>query len=204
MRRSRHVIFVTAVLTVAVIAAATAYRAYLKDHARSDEFAVYESFLARLSHEFPPSSFALADTSSKLDAPTGDTWLPVGLRPYPPEKAAPPDQFVDFCGSWCGHEFMRRNLQTWPLNPDSKLHFPFDVLPASSEVKTRERGKRIVSVTRPGFDFRHHRAVLTYTFDCGSDGTADQIAVMCMQTGGVLLEKEKGTWRVNTYDGLFY
>jgi hypothetical protein len=157
MSRSRHIIFVTAILSVAAIAAAIAYHAHFKTRAQSDEFAVYEAFLSRLSDDWvsrpnhlPPNAFALADTSSKLVVATGETWMPTELRPYPPEEAAPPDRFIDFCGSWCGHEFMRNNLETWP---HSKVYFSFDVLPASSEIRPEERGKRIVSVTRPGFDF---------------------------------------------------
>jgi len=200
MLRTRHIIAVTAALTVALIAAVTAY-SYLRDRAGLDEFAVYEAFLARLSHDFPPGTYALADTSSKLDVPTPCTWLPWELRlPIPPEEAAPPDKFIHFCGSWCGHEFIRTNLQTRSLNPGSRVHFSFDILPATTELR-RERGKHIVSATRPGFDLRHHRAVFTYSFHRGSDETTNH-PVTSMQSGCVLLEKEKGAWRLNSYDYL--
>src|SRR5579863_6844144 len=104
MFRCRHIIFVTAILSVALAAAAAGFYAYAGERARRDDFGVYAAFLARLSHDAPHSRFALGDTSSKLTAPTAEeTWIPTELRPYPPERAAPPDQFVNFCGGWCGH-----------------------------------------------------------------------------------------------------
>jgi hypothetical protein len=203
MLSNRRIIFVATGLFVALVPAATMHRAFVMDRARADEFAVYAAFLARLSHDSRLTTFALADISSKLAAPTpGETWIPRELLPYPPEKAAPPEQFVNFCGSRCGYEFMSRNLHVWRLNPDSNMHFPFDVLPQSSEVTIRKQGKRIVSVTRPGFDFWHNRAVLTYSFFCGSDGTNAQMAVICTQSGDVLLEKVNGKWQVRSYSGL--
>jgi hypothetical protein len=201
----RRIFFITAIISVALVAATIGYLAYVRDGARSDEFAAYAALLAHLSHESPPTTFVLADMSSKLIASDPqETWIPKELRPYPPEKAAPPDDFVSFCGRWCGHEFMRRNLKAYPLNPGSKVRFPFDVLHESSEVTARERGKQIVSVTRPGFDFWHYRAVLTYSLDCSSDGTSEQIAVICVQTGGVLLERVNGDWHVRSYSAIVF
>jgi hypothetical protein len=202
MLGNRRIIFVTTVLSVILLGVTTAYRAYLIDAATSDEFAVYAAFLVRLSHDSrPTTTFALADFSSKLTTPTPETWVPEELHPFPPEKAVPPDQFVNFCGRWCGHEFMRRNLRRRRLNPNSSVHFPFDVISESTEVTARKQGKRVVNVTRPGFDFWHHRAVLTYGFDCSSDGTEDedQIPSMCVQTGEVVLEQVNEKWVVRSY-----
>lgn len=86
---------------------------------------------------------------------------------------------------------MKRNLRAWTLSTHSEVHFPFDILPQSSEISTGERGKRIVTVTRPGFDFWHHRAVLMYSFDYG----------LGSQSGDVLLEKINGKWQVHSYTG---
>jgi hypothetical protein len=197
----RRAIFIVVIVSAAAISCVAAYFGYVRDSVGSDEFAVYEAFLSHLSAEIrvPPNTFALADKSSKLVASTPDSWIPKELLPYPPEKADPPVELVSFCGSWCGHEFMKRNLKSWSLKPDRKVHFSFDVVPASVEAATTKREKYIVSVTRPGFDMWHHRAVVGYSFDCSSGGTQEEIGAICLQMGHVLLEKADGVWQVKTY-----
>ncbi|MCU1308058.1 MAG: hypothetical protein JWN45_2753 [Acidobacteriaceae bacterium] len=198
-----------AISALAVAVAIAYFRADFQGGPTSDEFAVYEAFLARLSQDWAsrtghlsPDHFALADTSAKLIEHGYENWIPAELRPYPPEQAEPPERIVAFCGGLCGHDFMRKNLRSWHLKSGSKVQFPFEVLSVSTDITTTARGVRIVSVTRPGFDLRHHRAVLDYSFDCGRDGTLDQDAVMCVQSGQVLLEKVNGAWRVNKYSGI--
>jgi hypothetical protein len=92
-----------------------------------EEFAVYAAFLVQLSAD-GIDHVALGDRSSKLVAPTGESWTPVELRPDPPEKAAPPAHFVEFCGSICAHNFMKQNLRSWQLKPSSEVRFPFPVM----------------------------------------------------------------------------
>jgi hypothetical protein len=159
---------------------------------------VYAAFLARLSTEWSPTEHpALADMSFHLVMQRGENWLPAGLRPDPPEKAAPPPQVIDFCGSLCGRDFMRKNLRPWQLKPTRDVQFPFDILPNSAELSTD--GKRVVTVTRVGFDMWQHRAVFSYSLDYSAGARAGQDAVVCVQIGDVLLEKVNGRWGVTRY-----
>jgi hypothetical protein len=80
-----------------------------------------------------------------------DNWLPAELRPYPPEKAQPPEAVVAFCGRLCGYDFKTKNLGSWNLRSFSSVQFRFEVLPASAEITTTMRDVRAVSVTQPGF-----------------------------------------------------
>jgi hypothetical protein len=159
-----------------------------------EEFAVYAAFLVQLSAD-GMDHVGLGDRSSKLVAPTGESWTPVELRPDPPEKAAPPAHFVEFCGSICADDFMKQNLRSWQLKPSSEVQFPFPVIPAHLE---SPEGKRI-AVTRPGFDLLHRRAVFSYSFDCSAGATPGQDAVVCIQMGDVLMDKANGKWRVASY-----
>jgi hypothetical protein len=200
-RKTRLLGVITAFSIAAAVACASRFY-FWEQLQESDDFAVYEAFLARLSEDWASrgDTVALANTTSKLVPLVAETWVPVELRPYPPEKAAPPERFFSFCGHLCGYRFMKRNLQSWPLEPGSTTHFEFDVVPASSEKTVRARGnKRIVSVTRPGFDLCHHRAVLAYSVDCSAAGTATQVAVVCVQLRNVLVEKVNGKWRIQSY-----
>jgi hypothetical protein len=167
----------------------------------SDEFFVYAAFLSRLSKDetLPLDRFALADTSFQLVAVAGEDWIPAELRPYPPDEAEASERFIDFCGAWCGRDFMTKNLRAWRLMPTSAMKFRFDIVPTSSEPSPTEGGKRVVTVTRPGFDLWHHRAVFSYSFDCGSGETPTKDAVMCVQFGQVLMERINGEWRVTSY-----
>jgi hypothetical protein len=209
----------SAVISVVAIALAAAYfRADFQRGPTSDEFAVYEIFLDRLSRDWSarpghlsPDRFALADTTLKLVQPGYESWLPAELRPYPPEKADPPASVVAFCGRLCGYDFKKKNLRSWNLRSFSNGRFRFEILPTSApdtisarriRILTTARGMRVVSVTRPGFDLWHNLAVLDYGFDCGRDGNLTHEASMCLQSGQVRLEQVNGTWRVVSYSGM--
>jgi len=162
----------------------------------ADEFSVYAAFLSRLSKDdkLSPDLIALADTSFQLTAITGENWIPVELRPYPPDKAEASKDLIDFCGAWCGRAFMAKNLRAWRLEPSSTMRFPFGIVPEPSYTQDE---KRIVTVTRPGFDLWRRRAAFTYSFDCR--GGRPEVAVSCVQFGHVLLEMKNGGWQVVSY-----
>src|SRR5450631_167254 len=101
----------TAAMTILVVAIAfTAAYVLATPHRgpTSDEFSVYAAFLSRLSKDSTLSldRFALADTSSRLVATTGENWIPAELRAYPPEKAEASESLINFCGGLCGRDFM--------------------------------------------------------------------------------------------------
>jgi hypothetical protein len=166
----------------------------------SDEFFVYAAFLSRLSKDetLPLDGFALADTSFQLVAARGENWIPAELRPYPPDEAEASARFIEFCGALCGRDFMTKNLRAWRLEPTSAVRFPFDIVPTSVEPAQGE--KRVVTVTRPGFDLSHHRAVFSYSFDCNGGVSPGPDAVSCVQFGQVLMERINGEWQVTSYD----
>jgi len=56
-----------------------------------------------------------------------------------------------------------------------------------------------VTVTRPGFDLWHYRAVFSYSFDYSAGASPAQDAVMCVQFGQVLPERINGRWQVTSY-----
>jgi hypothetical protein len=201
MRRSIKVAFVIVASSLIAVSIA-GYRACYLDHGpASDEFATYSSFLARLAAD-GIDNVALGDTTSKLGAFKGESWTPTELQPDPPEKAAPPLVFVEFCGNICGRDFMKKNLRAWQLKPSSDIRFPFVIVSGHSESSSDR--KRIVSVTRTGFNFWRDRAVFSYSFDCTSSTSAGQVAALCIQMGEVLLEKTNGTWRVASYSGSIF
>jgi hypothetical protein len=204
IRRRKITVAAIAIFIVAI--AITAAYVWAPPHRSptSDEFSVYAAFLSRLAKDEKLSldRLALADVSSKLVAATGENWIPAELRPYPPEEAEASEHFIDFCGSLCGQDFMRKNLRAWQLKATSGMQFPFDILPTSAEPSPAEGGKRVVSVTRPGFDLWHHRAVFSYGFDCSGGATPEAGAVMCIQLGEVLLERINGQWQVASYSAI--
>jgi hypothetical protein len=185
--------------TLAVAIAITAAYIWAARHRAptTDEFSVYAAFLSRLSKDdkLCPDRLALADTSFKLVAVTPDNWIPAELRPYPPNEAEASERFIDFCGAFCGRDFMAKNLRAWQLKPASAVRFPFDILATSAE-----GGKRVVTVTRPGFDLWHHRAVFSYSFGCSAGGSATEDAVLCVQFGQVLVQRTNDEWQVISYD----
>jgi hypothetical protein len=189
----------TAILVMAM-AIITAY-VWIARHRgpTSDEFFVYAAFLSRLSKDetLPLDRFALADTSFQLVAATSENWIPAELRPYPPNEAEASERFIDFCGALCGRDFMTKNLRTWRLKPTSAVKFAFDIVPTSAEPAQGE--KRVVTVTRPGFDLSHHRAVFSYSFDCNGGVSPGPDAVSCVQFGQVLMERINGEWQVTSY-----
>jgi hypothetical protein len=190
-------------VSFAAIAMATAYfRVQFPSEPTSDEFAVYGAFLSHLSTDWPrhvghssPDRFALANRTSELGEPYHNERIPAELQPYPPEKAEPPESVIAFCGWLCGRDFMRKNLRSWQLKPERKEQFAFEILAVSIAATTTERGVRIVTVSRSGFDLWHQRAVLNYFFDCGHDGSLDQEAFMCGESGQALLEKVNNVCR---------
>lgn len=202
LRRGKITTATAATLAIAIALAAAYVWAARHRAPTTDEFYVYAAFLSRLSKDdkLPPDRLALADTSFKLVAATGESWLPPELRPYPPEEADASARFIDFCSVFCGRDFMMKNLRAWRLKPASAVQFPFDIVTASAERSPAEGGKRVVTVTRPGFDLWHHRAVFSYGFDCSAGATATQDAVACVQFGQVLVQRTNGKWQVISYD----
>ena len=197
MLRRRKITLAATAIPVMAIALTAAY-VWTARHRRptSDEFLVYAAFLSRLSKDETLSldRFALADTSFKLVAATGENWVPAELRPYPPDEAQASERFIDFCGGLCARDFMTKNLRAWRLEPTSAVQFPFDVVAASAEPAQGQ--KRVVTVTRPGFDLWHHRAVFSYSFDCNGGVSPGPDAVSCVQFGQVLMERTNGEWQV--------
>lgn len=186
----------SAVLVMAIAITAAYVWAARHRAPTADEFSVYAAFLSRLSRDDKLSldRFALADTTSPLVASLGESWEPAELRPHPPSKAAAPEQFTEFCGDLCAHDFMRKNLEAWELKPSSNEIFPFSVV--SSNLVVAFHRIRVVSVTRCGFDLWHHRAVLSYAFDASTDGNLQQLGTLCAANGDVFLKKVNGNWQV--------
>jgi len=201
VRRSKIAVAASAILLAAM--AITAAYIWTARHRgpTSDEFLAYVAFLSRLSKDetLPLDRFALADTSFQLVAAPGESWIPAELRPYPPDEAEASERFIDFCGALCGRDFMTKNLHAWRLKPASATQFPFDLVPTSAEPSPAGSGKRVVTVTRPGFDLWHHRAVFSYSFDCNGGVSPGPDAVSCVQFGQVFMERINGAWRVTRY-----
>jgi hypothetical protein len=189
----------TAILAMAM--ATTAAYVWTTRHRgpTSDEFFVYAAFLSRLSKDetLPLDRFALADTSFQVVAAAGEHWIPAELRPYPPDEAEASRRFIDFCGALCGRDFMTKNLRAWRLEPTSAVKFPFEIVPTSAEPARSE--KRVVTVTRPGFDLSHHRAVFSYSFACSGGVSPGPDAISCVQFGQVLMGRTNGKWQVASY-----
>ena len=202
MLRQRKIITVAAAIFAMAIAVVAAYTWAARHHAPTvDEFSVFATFLSRLSKDDKLSldRLALADTSFQLVAATGESWIPAELRPYPPDEAEASQLFIDFCGALCGRDFMTKNLRAWRLKPTLAMQFPFDIASTSAQPSPAEGGKRVVSVTRPGFDLWHHRPVFTYSFDCSAGANPTQGAISCVQFGQVLLQRINGVWQVTSY-----
>ena len=210
MAFAQKITLVAVAFSVVAILTASAYlRVQFPGEPTPDEFAVYGAFLSQLSADWPrhqphslPDRFALANKSSELAEPYHDEHIPTELQPYPPGKAEPSDRVIAFCGWICGHDFIRKNLRSWQLTPESKEQFAFEILPTSITATPTQLGVRIVTVSRPGFDLRHQRAVLDFGFNCGHDGSLDQKALMCAESGQALLEKVNNVWRVRSYSGI--
>ncbi len=95
---------------------------------------------------------------------------------------------------------MHKNLRSWQLKAGSDKQFPFAVIPANLESSSNV--KRIVKVTRTGFDLWHRRAGLSYSFDCSTGETSGRPAILCIQIGDVLLNKANGKWQVARYSAV--
>lgn len=199
------------VATVLFIFAASAVyvRIHFPGEPAEEEFSVYDAVLHRLSNDWtsspvhsPPDRFALAKRTSKLTELPYDEHIPAELRPYSREKAGAPTWLTDFCGYLCGLNFVRKNMRSSELKPAANETLPFELVASSTELKATNSAVRIVRVSRPGFDLWHRRAVLLYSFNCGHDGSSAQIALLCGQSGYVLLQKEHGAWQVRDYSGV--
>ena len=188
-----------AVVIVAVVAvgAAVGYRwSCSRSGPTHDEFRVYSTVLDRLAADrnLPRKLVAIERTTSKLEEHQVEKWVPAELRP---EKGQPPSNFVKFCGTLCGYDYVWKNQQEWRLEPSADVSFPFGVLRVSEPLQRTSSSGIVVRATRPGFDFWHHRAVLTYTFDCSVSGDA---SVICVDFGTAYLEETNGVWGVVRHD----
>ncbi len=192
MFRRKKLVVISACVVLGLILFIKAYYP-VPSKPTSDELAVYEVVLASLSQDWG-FRLALADTTSQLVTPAGESWVPAELQPDPVSRAAAPEQFVEFCGDLCGHDFMRKNLRKWQLMPSSNEKFPFPVVSSNSTVLSHPI--RAVSVTRCGFDVWHRRAVVSYSFDASTDGSLHEPAAMCAASGDIFLKRVNRGWQV--------
>jgi hypothetical protein len=192
-----------AVLAVVVLCVAGAvFETYLLTHAdggpSSEEFQVYGAFLTRFATDrgLRPNELALERETLQLTDPQFESWVPIGLRHG---RMFPPPEFVSFCGTLCGRDFVKKNLAMWQLKPSVQGELGVFIVEASESTQTAPP-KSVVDVTRVGFDLRGNRAVLMYSFDC-NDYSPNR-PVLCVQIGNAYLQKRKGTWNVDHYSGL--
>ncbi len=176
-------------------------RIYTDRGPTSEEFQVYETFVTRLAADrgWRRNDMAVANRTSGLFTSQPENYVPLELRPYPPDKRHPPQEFVDFCGNFCGREFMRKNLTRWPLRPNTHASFDFAIVEADDQQWIRS-ARRVVLMSRVGFDPWHRRAVLTYSQDCSE--SSGEVPTMCVELGRAFLRKTNGTWQVDHLEGL--
>ncbi len=87
MRRRAMVGLVPSSVSLIVVFGIVYRVAYFDNGPAPDEFATYAAFLARLSAD-GTDDVAIAQTTAKLVANKAESWVPLQLRPDPPEKEA--------------------------------------------------------------------------------------------------------------------
>ena len=168
MPRVRFLILVTVLIVVAV---SVAWRTvYVVGSPTPEEFRVYGAFMTLLSsvHHWRPSDIALEGKTLALSAPNPESWVPAELRPDPQSKM--PSEFAHFCGKFCGRDFTRKNLNRWSLEPAVEGQFQFEVMDSSSSLHMAD--KRVIALSRVGFDLWNCRAIVMYRADCSDSSTA--------------------------------
>ena len=197
----RQATLLVTIIVLIALAVSVAWRVgYAVSDPTTEDFRVYAVFMSRLSrdHGWGTRDVVLARTTSKLSTPRTDSTIPAALRPAPPSKHIPPAEFVHFCGQFCGRDFMRNNLAEWKLKPSAGNQFEFALIDGPESPRTAA-SKRVVTVTRVGFDVWHRRAVLMYSVDCSDP--SGKVPIMCVELGHAFLQKTNGTWQVNQLIG---
>ena len=105
------------------------------------------------------------------------------------DKMTPPPDGVKFCGYLCGREFVKENLVDWRLNSTARHQVGFPIVGPSEGTPTR---RRVVGVTRAGFNLWHTRAFLFFTADCNN--YSREHPVMCVELGEAYFQKKNGVW----------
>ena len=193
MPRLRGIAVAVIVLAVVALGAAVGYRWNCsRSGPTPDEFRVYSTVLDHLAADrnLPRKLVAIERTTSKLEEHQIENWVPTELRP---DKGKPPSNFVKFCGTLCGYDFVWKNQQEWRLEPSADVRFPFVVLRVSEALQRTSSSGIVVRTTRPGFDLWHRRAVLTYSFACPLSGDD---SFECVDLERAYLEKTTEGWRV--------
>jgi hypothetical protein len=200
MRRDTQTTLVlVGISTVALIAFWTYRRTYADQNPTRDEFQIYSALLARLASDrgLRPTEMVLARTTLQLSAPVVVSWIPAELRQ---QKMRAPSEFVSFCGALCGHDFERKNATTWQLTPDTRAGLDAPVVEPIPAGQQPER--RVIEVSRVGFDLWHRRAVLMYSANCTE--LSPEFPRMCVELGQVYLRKKDGAWRVDHYQSFTF
>jgi hypothetical protein len=190
---------IAAVVLPGVVATAIAVAYFRADRGpTSEEFRVYSALLKRLASDRhqQANEVALATTTLELSDQHYDTWIPAELRS---NRTHPPSDFVAFCG-WCGRDFVRKNLAVWRFNPSAAGTLGISVVEAS-ESSPIPPIKRVVAVTRIGFNVWHNRAVLSYSADCRD---SPEIFAVCVELGQAYLRKKNGSWELDHDDAFWF
>ena len=170
------------------------WRNYDEPHPAPDEFRIYRVFLKRLATDSNwQGQIALAETTLRSSEPQYQNWVPAELRT---DKMTPPPDVVNFCGEWCGRDFVKKNLVVWHFNSNAQedVGFPIDQNSQDRQIPPQHR---VVAVTRVGFNLWHTRAVLWYSADCND--YSPEHPVMCSESGTVYLKKINGSWQLDHY-----
>ena len=186
------------VTVLIVIAVSIAWRkVYVVGSATSEEYLVYTAFMTSLSaaHHWRPGDIALEGRTLAFSTPKLKSWVPSELRPNPPSKM--PSEFVHLCGKLCERDFMRKNFNRWSLEPDVAGHFQFEVTDSSSSSDIAN--KRVIALSRVGFDLWNRRAIVMYRADCRDSSTA--LLPVCAESGEAFLMKTHGMWEVDQCQG---
>jgi hypothetical protein len=197
MLRLRRILIASVVL-IAVAISAIRYLTYAVVAPASEDYEGYAAFVKSLSvqHGWQIKDIQLVSPTRTLILPTFESWVPAELQPHSPAEIVAPDSLVQFCGNFCGQEFIRKNLTAWPLKPFATDQVRFSYSP-KTDLKA---GDRAVSVTRIGFDLWHRRAVLEYSVDCSD--SSGRIPIMCVEFGDVSLQKISGRWAVKEFNAI--
>jgi hypothetical protein len=186
------------VTVLIVMAVSVAWRnVYVVGSPSSEEYLVYTAFMRSLSavHHWRPSDVALEGRTLALSRPEPESWVPAELRPFPPSKM--PSEFVR-CGKLCERDFMRKNLNRWSLEPAVEGQFQFEVTDSSSSSNLAD--KRVIALSRVGFDLWNRRAIVMYRADCRDFSSAGP--AVCAESGEAFLKKTHGMWEVDQFQGI--
>jgi len=156
------------------------------------EYAVYSAFLHNLAADalFQRKRLAVMSRTSTVGLPyyQGPPYsppTPSGLKIAAIDASFA--DFSDFCGS-CGKDFVRKNLNSWPLHQSSEF-----LLVGAARPERPADNSSAVALSRVGFNLWRNRAVLTFTADCSDQASF----LMCIAIGQAYLKIENGQWTVD-------